>query len=115
MIEFNTADATPAAVSTLIQHIAYLNNSEEPSTAVRSVSFTVDDGDGGGAGSDSATINVEAVNDPPANTAPGPQTTDENTPVTITGLQVSDPDIGSSNSVTVTPYPRYGGPPLETC
>ena len=42
------------------------------------------------------------MNDPPANTVPGPQTTDENTPLTITGLQVSDPDIGSSNSITVT-------------
>ena len=34
VIGFNTADATPAAVSTLIKHIAYLNNSEEPSTTV---------------------------------------------------------------------------------
>ena len=34
----------PATVSPLIKRIAYLNNSEEPSTAVRSVSFTVDDG-----------------------------------------------------------------------
>ena len=46
VIDFTTADATPAAVSTLIKHIAYLNNSEEPSTTARSVSFTVDDGDG---------------------------------------------------------------------
>ena len=44
VINFTTANATPAAVSTLIKHIAYLNNSEEPSTAARSVSFTVDDG-----------------------------------------------------------------------
>ena len=103
VIDFTTADATPAAVSTLIKHIAYLNNSEEPSTTARSVSFTVDDGDGDNlTGSDTATINVEAINDPPANTVPGPQTTDEDTPLTITGLQVSDVDIGSSNSITVT-------------
>jgi hypothetical protein len=102
VISFNTGDATPAAVTALIRHITYFNTSESPSTLSRSVTFAVDDRDVGGTGSDTATINVAAVNDPPANTVPEPQTTDENTPVTITGLQVSDPDIGSSNSVTVT-------------
>jgi Cadherin-like domain len=102
VISFNTDDATAAAVTALMEHIAYLNNSENPSTAPRSVSFTLDDGDGGGTGSDTATINVTAVNDPPANTVPGPQVTDEDTPLTITGLQVADVDIGFSNVITVT-------------
>jgi hypothetical protein len=102
VIDFTTANATAAAVTALIRRIAYFNSSDNPSTAPRSVTFTVDDGDGDVfTGSDTATINVGAVNDPPANTVPGPQTTDENTPVTITGLQVSDPDIGSS-TITVT-------------
>jgi hypothetical protein len=75
-IDFNTADATPANVQTLVEHIGYANSSEDPSTAARSLSFTVDDGDGGtSTGSASATVNVTAVNDPPTLSATTTTTT----------------------------------------
>src|SRR3954471_8400773 len=102
-----SANATPAAVTALIQHIAYTNSSEDPSTSARSASFTVNDGSGAPAGSDTATINITPVNDAPVNTVPAPQTTMEDTPLTITGLQVSDADIGSSN-ITVTLSVAHG-------
>src|SRR5438067_1718228 len=39
VVSFNTTDATPGTVSTLIEHIGYANNSANPSTAARSVTF----------------------------------------------------------------------------
>ena len=69
-IDFDSADATPAAVATLLQHIGYSDNSDNPSTAARSVAFTLVDGDGtanGGSdtGTANATINIVAINDAP--------------------------------------------------
>ncbi|MEA2874366.1 MAG: hypothetical protein QOH67_4344, partial [Hyphomicrobiales bacterium] len=103
VVSFNTADATPAAVSALIEHIGYANNSENPSTAARSVLFTVNDGDGA-SGSDTATINVTAVNDAPSASAPSAHySATEQTDLALqgTGLLVSDVD-GQSGSETVT-------------
>ena len=73
-IDFNSVNATPAAVTTLLQHIAYSDNSDNPSAASRTVTFTVNDGDGtdnGGhdTGTATATIDVTPVNDPPTLTA----------------------------------------------
>ena len=45
-IDFDSANATPAAVTTLLEHIAYSDNSDNPSTAPRTVTFTLVDGDG---------------------------------------------------------------------
>ena len=62
----NNADST--AVDALIQRITYANNSNNPSTAERTVTFSLNDGDGGPGpvGTATATINVTAVNDAPA-------------------------------------------------
>ena len=60
-------NSTAAAVQALTDHILYLNASDAPSTLPRTVTFTVNDGDGGtSTGSATATVNVTAVNDPPA-------------------------------------------------
>ena len=48
VVNFNSANATPAAVQTLIQAISYKNgNTTNPSTTARTVQVAVDDGDGG--------------------------------------------------------------------
>jgi hypothetical protein len=65
-----TALAIPARVTTLLNHIGYANSSDDPSTSARTVSFTIDDGDGtanGGKATNvaTATINVTRVNDAP--------------------------------------------------
>jgi Bacterial Ig-like domain (group 3)/Bacterial Ig domain/Calx-beta domain len=52
----------------------------------------------------SFTITVGAVNDPPVNTVPGPQGTNQDTPLTFSGgnqISVADPDAGA-NTIQVT-------------
>ncbi|MDQ7250100.1 beta strand repeat-containing protein [Dongia sedimenti] len=70
IITFNSDTATPAAIAALIQHIAYANSSDDPSTADRTVAFTLVDGDGTALGGTdtaiaTATVHVTAVNDAP--------------------------------------------------
>src|SRR4029077_8986988 len=103
VVSFNTIDATPSSVSTLIEHIGYANNSDNPSTLARSVLFTVNDGDGA-SGSDTATINITAVNDAPVSTiTPTSYSATEQTSLNLknNGLAVSDVD-GNAGSETVT-------------
>src|SRR5262249_48401164 len=106
VVSFNTADATPTAISTLIEHITYANSSDDP-VASRSITFTVDDGDGA-TGSDTATVNITAVNDPPVNHVPAAQTINEdNTLVFNTAngnlISVTDPDAQAGDeTVTLT-------------
>ena len=70
IITFNSSLATPAAVQSLVRNIQYFNNSESPSTSPRTVTFSLNDGDGianGGTniGTATATINVSNFNDAP--------------------------------------------------
>ncbi|WP_439542574.1 beta strand repeat-containing protein [Hyphomicrobium sp.] len=58
------ANATPAAVDALIERITFANTSDDPSTSPRTVTFSINDGDGG-VGTASTTINVTSVNDAP--------------------------------------------------
>jgi VCBS repeat-containing protein len=66
VISFN-ANASIAAVQALTRSITYQNVSQNPSTLVRTLQFTVNDGDGGSA-SATTTVNVIAVNDAPVAT-----------------------------------------------
>ncbi|WP_297696753.1 DUF2341 domain-containing protein, partial [uncultured Eudoraea sp.] len=59
------ADATVAAVEALMRNITYENISPNPSTAVRTATFTVTDGDGGSSTPVARNINVSSVNDAP--------------------------------------------------
>ena len=58
VIDFDTADATPARLQTLIRALTYSNSNIEPSTATRTVSIDLD---AGGIGSASATVQVDVV------------------------------------------------------
>ena len=66
-VSFTTGHATPTAARALARAVSFANVSEAPSTLNRRVQLTLVDGDGG---SDSAqveqTVQVTAVNDPPA-------------------------------------------------
>lgn len=57
-------DATPAAVQALTRAVTYRNLSETPSAETRTLSFTVQDGDGG-TRTAAATVTVTPVNDAP--------------------------------------------------
>lgn len=65
VVSFN-ANATPAAAQALVQNLTYENVSENPSTAARTLTFQLTDGDGGTNAPVQKTIHVTAVNDPPA-------------------------------------------------
>jgi hypothetical protein len=69
VVVFNSS-ATAERVTTLVEHIAYANSSENPSTGARAVTFRIIDGDGsanGGSDRDIATalIGVASANDAP--------------------------------------------------
>ncbi|MGC5271624.1 Ig-like domain-containing protein, partial [Salmonella enterica] len=55
-----------------------------------SFSYTVTSG--GVTETASVTVNVQAVNDAPVNSLPGPQSTNEDSALALTGLSVSDVD-----------------------
>ncbi len=89
--------------------IRHLVNSDAPPA---SVTFTLAINDGGAtgaggikSGSDTAQINITAVNDAPVNTVPGAQTTNEDTALVFNAgtnpISIGDPDAGSS-AVQVT-------------
>ena len=46
--------------------------------------------------SDNSTISLSAVNDAPVNNLPASSTTTTDTPVVLTGVSVTDPDVGSA-------------------
>ncbi|MBD2089976.1 DUF4347 domain-containing protein [Microcoleus sp. FACHB-1515] len=63
IFQFN-ANATPTAVSALLQNLTYANVSEDPNTASRILQLVLTDGDGGSTVA-TKTINVTAINDAP--------------------------------------------------
>ncbi|MCS6852422.1 MAG: cadherin-like domain-containing protein, partial [Gemmataceae bacterium] len=106
-----TADATMTFTGTMANINAALNGmfytptADFSGTAVLTIT-TNDQGNTGTGGpwsdTDTVTITVNAVNDAPVNTVPGPQSTNEDTNLTFTGtVSISDVDAGS-NPVEVT-------------
>ncbi|MBK7238557.1 MAG: tandem-95 repeat protein, partial [Sterolibacteriaceae bacterium] len=98
-----TGSATVANYETALRSITYVNTSEAPSTALRSVSFVVNDGT-----ADSTigtrSISVAAVNDAPtATNLNAAETYVEDTPLNLTDIVVSDLDSANvSVSLTVS-------------
>jgi hypothetical protein len=99
-----TGSSSVANYQTALRSVTYQNSSDNP-TASRTVTFIVDDGS---STSTPATrgITINAVNDAPVNTVPGPQGTNQNTPLTFSSgngnqISVADADAGT-NAVQVT-------------
>jgi hypothetical protein len=96
-----TGSATASQYEALLRTVTYRNSSAAPSTATRTVTFSVDDGLGTAAAD--RQVAVVAVNDPndaPSIAAPGPQSAVEDTALVFsTGngnvISVSDPDLGA--------------------
>jgi len=90
---------TVANYQTALRSVTYANSSDNPSTAIRTVTFTANDGIT--PGSATRGIAVTAVNDAPVNTVPGPQSTGQNTPLTFSSgggslVAVADLDAGTN-------------------
>ncbi|MFI8750259.1 DUF4347 domain-containing protein [Vreelandella lionensis] len=95
VITFDTADATPARVQTLLRALGYTSTDGGAHT----FSTTITDATGVNAATSAAatsTINVEAA---PINTVPGTQTGIDGTAQALTGISVADAD---SANVTTT-------------
>ncbi|HYI48794.1 MAG TPA: hypothetical protein VEX35_10060 [Allosphingosinicella sp.] len=94
-----TGNASFAQYQTVLDSVGFTTPGDNPSTATRTISFTVFDGL---INSDPAiaTVTVTATNDAPVNTVGAPVATSEDAaPVAVTGLAVSDVDSGA---LTVT-------------
>ncbi|MEO1524421.1 MAG: DUF4347 domain-containing protein [Planctomycetota bacterium] len=82
--------------------LTYQGNAGVTGFAADSITVTTDDLGNSGAGgaqtdTDSIQVNIAAVNQAPAVTAPAGLTATEDTPTVVTGISVADPDAGSSN------------------
>ncbi len=87
-----TAQATQAATQVLLRNIAYRNVSDNPTTAKRTVSFVLQDGDGGTSTAVTSFVNVQAVNDAPVISAPAARAYVENA---VPVLLAPGPNFGS--------------------
>ncbi|NTV02983.1 MAG: DUF4347 domain-containing protein, partial [Chlorobiaceae bacterium] len=64
VVSFSSASATPTVVDAVIQSLTFYNNDDTP-TASRTLSFVVNDGDGGTSTTQSMMVAVTAANDVP--------------------------------------------------
>jgi hypothetical protein len=95
-----SATATLVQWQLALRAVKYNSTSDNTATLSRTVSYQVNDG-ALNSTVVTSTINMTKVNDAPVNTVPGAQTTVEDTPLVITGLQISDPDSTTGMSVTL--------------
>src|SRR5262249_10834946 len=93
-----TGTTTVANYQAALRTVTFQNNSDNPG-ASRTVSFKANDG---ALDSNPATkgITINAVDDPPVNTVPGPQSTNQNTPLAFSSgsgnqISVADVDAGT--------------------
>jgi large repetitive protein len=107
-----TGTDTVANYQAALRSVSYADNSDNPSTAARTVTFTADDGQATNhlsAGSNH-TINVTAVNDAPANNGvPANFTVMSGFTHAITGLSISDVDASGGTDITTTLTSAGGG------
>ena len=87
-----TGSDTLANYEIALRSVTYENTSENPSTAVRTVTFIANDGDSD-SNAQTRNINVTAVNDSPV------EATIEGTPLAFTE---NDPAIAITNTITIT-------------
>ncbi|MCK1695130.1 VCBS domain-containing protein [Bradyrhizobium sp. 144] len=98
-----TGSSSVANYQTALDSVTYFNSSDNPSGAIRTISYQVDDGQAANHASNvvTSTVSVTAVNDGPTNTMPASYTSNEDTSVKLSGLSVTDID-SSANNITVT-------------
>src|SRR5262249_52502602 len=93
--------ATVAQYQTALESVTYLNSSDNPSGATRTISYQVDDGSASNHASNivTTTVAVTPVNDAPTAAAPASYSATEQVAVSLksASLSVSDVDGGSGN------------------
>ena len=100
-----TGTDTVANYQAALRTVTYVDNSENPSTSARTVTFKADDGQAANhlsAGSDHS-ITVASVDDAPVNNGvPANFIVGSGFSHTVTGLSITDVDAGSFNDITTT-------------
>ena len=123
VIAFNTDDATPARIAKILNALTYFNSdTTSPTTAFRTVSVTLVDGDGEANGGDddstvTTTVNVTAVNDAPAGTDnTATLTTPEDTRLVLTAANFgfTDTDGNAFAGFVLTTAPGIGTLYIDT-
>ncbi|MFK4723649.1 VCBS repeat-containing protein [Bradyrhizobium niftali] len=115
------ATATLAQWQAAERAVTYANSSDNPSTLARTVTYTVDDGQGVNHASNAltSTINITAVNDAPVNTVPGLQAIGKNNSSVVFSsangnpISISDVDVTGGagthvETVTLSLSPGFG-------
>ncbi|MGB0600546.1 MAG: cadherin-like domain-containing protein, partial [Rubripirellula sp.] len=91
-------DATVLATEALLRNITYLNDSENPSTADRTVEFVVEDSVGVGSVPATKVVKVSAVNDAPVVVVNTGATVPQGSSLVITTLMFQATDVDNSVS-----------------
>src|SRR5262249_4735446 len=105
VVSFNANAATPAAAQALLHAVLYSDNSSSPSTASRSVTFTVVD-NGGSSGAPTATLNVSPV---PSNLVIPPDVNLGSANATISTFTQTGGLLTGSGTLTVTGLSTFSG------
>ncbi|MDB5336396.1 MAG: Protein of unknown function precursor containing a C-terminal secretion signal, partial [Planctomycetaceae bacterium] len=91
-VDFN-ASASKEAVQAVIRAVTFQIIGLDPTAGDRTASFQITDGSGGVSATKTRKIIVQVANQPPVNTVPSITIqTQEDVPVAVTGLSVTDPD-----------------------
>ena len=94
-------DATPAAVSALLQHVTYENTNTGTATpGLRTVTYSVDDGDGDTSTPTDAFVNVGNVNSPPMLLS-NQLNLQEGETATITAVELSAADFDANDATLI--------------
>jgi hypothetical protein len=96
-----TGTSSVANYQTALRSVTYVNTSEDPSTAVRTVTWIANDGTDPSTPVTS-TINVTAVNDPPVLTAGATLNYTENDPATAIDTTITAMDVDDTNLESAT-------------
>ncbi len=102
-VTFNTS-ATSAAVQEVYRSIQFTNESDNPSTATRTLAIGLTDGDGGTATPQTKLVFVQVTNDAPSDLSLSANTVTENAATgTVVGtVGGTDPDAGDTKTYSLT-------------
>ena len=95
-----TGSATKANWQTALRSITYNNTSDAPNTGNRTINFVVNDGSSN-SNTAAKTVSVAEVNDAPANTVPGAQTTAANTAKVFSSGNANLISVSDADATTV--------------
>ena len=108
-ITANDTRIAPAALEALIETMAYANVSEAPTAGSRTFAFVATDASGATSATQTARVDVVAVNDAPAG-ADRTLTATEDTPLPLTAANfaLTDPDGNALGAVRIVTLPGAG-------